>query len=332
MSPRRAPPPLLALLALGSACSILEPPTPTPASPAPTGDRPVQLLIEPDAGRAAVLDLLASARTSLWMEMYLLTDDDAIAALAGRAAAGCDVRVILEPAPYQQAGANQAAYDRLAAAGVDVRWSLPRFTYTHAKAFTVDHARLVVLTLNLTGSGLGGNREYVAVDDDAADVGAAEAIFAADALGAGTAPAGRLVTSPESSRPTLLALVAGARTSLALETEELTDGEVVSALLDARARGVAVTLAWPGPAQGAGAPFTALLAAGALVRAVSVPSIHGKVVVADGHALYLGSANLSPTSLDADRELGLLLAQPEAAAEVGAVVAAGATAGAPPVP
>ncbi|HLK93516.1 MAG TPA: phospholipase D-like domain-containing protein, partial [Polyangia bacterium] len=140
MSPRRAPPPLLALLALGSACSILEPPTPTPASPAPTGDRPVQLLIEPDAGRAAVLDLLASARTSLWMEMYLLTDDDAIAALAGRAAAGCDVRVILEPAPYQQAGANQAAYDRLAAAGVDVRWSLPRFTYTHAKAFTVDHA------------------------------------------------------------------------------------------------------------------------------------------------------------------------------------------------
>ncbi|HLK91456.1 MAG TPA: phospholipase D-like domain-containing protein, partial [Polyangia bacterium] len=239
---------------------------------------------------------------------------------------------ILEPAPYQQAGANQAAYDRLAAAGVDVRWSLPRFTYTHAKAFTVDHARLVVLTLNLTGSGLGGNREYVAVDDDAADVGAAEAIFAADALGAGTAPAGRLVTSPESSRPTLLALVAGARTSLALETEELTDGEVVSALLDARARGVAVTLAWPGPAQGAGAPFTALLAAGALVRAVSVPSIHGKVVVADGHALYLGSANLSPTSLDADRELGLLLAQPEAAAEVGAVVAAGATAGAPPVP
>jgi phosphatidylserine/phosphatidylglycerophosphate/cardiolipin synthase-like enzyme len=330
MSPRRAPLLAMGVLALAGACSLLEPPTPSPNSPPAPSGGPVQLLIEPDAGRAAVLDLLASARRSLWMEMYLLTDDDAIAAVAGRAAAGCDVRVVLEPAPYQQAGANQAAFDRLAAAGVDVRWSLSRFTYTHAKAFTVDHVRLAVLTLNLTGAGLSGNREYVAVDDDAADVGAAEAIFAADATGAEAPPAGRLVTSPESSRPVLLALLAGARSGLALETEELTDGAVLSALLDARARGVAVTLAWPGPADGAGTPFTALAAAGAVVRVVTAPAIHGKVVVADGRTLYLGSANLTPTSLDDNRELGLLLAQPEAAAQVAAVVAADAAGGAPP--
>ena len=176
---------------------------------------PIALIVEPDAGRQAVLDLVASARESLWMEMYLLTDAGAIATVAERAAAGCDVRVILEPAPYQEDGANQSAYDQLRAAGVDVRWSLPRFTYTHAKAFTIDHRRLAILTLNLTGAGLTGNREYAALDDDATDVAAAEAIFTADALGAATgtppANAGRLISSPESSRPTLLALLGGAQ-------------------------------------------------------------------------------------------------------------------------
>ena len=290
-------------------------------------------MVEPDAGPQPVLDLVASARASLWMEMYLLTDDRAITAIAGRAAAGCDVRVLLEPAPYQDDGANQAAFATLAAAGVDVRWSLQRFTYTHAKAFTVDHTRLVVLTLNLTGAGLGGNREYVAIEDDPTDVAAAETIFAADAIGAATAaPPGSLVTSPESSRPTLLALIGGARATLALETEELTDPAIVGALLDARGRGVAVTLAWPGPAAGAGAPFTALAAAGATVRAATAPPIHGKVAVADDRLLYLGSANLTSTSLDDNREVGLLLPEAETAAEVGAIVAGDAAGGDAPAP
>ncbi|HEY4393474.1 MAG TPA: phospholipase D-like domain-containing protein [Polyangia bacterium] len=313
----------------------LTPPLPPRSTPAPTGGSagPVTLEVEPDAGSQAVLDLVSAARTSLWMEMYLLTDGRAIAALAARAAAGCDVRVILEPSPYQDAGANQSAFDTLAAAGADVRWSLPRFSYTHAKSFTVDHARLVVLTLNLTGDGLGGNREYAAIDDDPSDVGAFEAVFAADALGAATGtPGGRLVTSPESSRPTLLALIDGAQHELALETEELTDGAMVAALLDARARGVAVTLAWPGPAAGAGTSFTKLAAAGATVRAVSAPPIHGKVVVADQQTFYLGSVNLSPTSLDDNRESGLLLQQAEAAAQVAGVVAGDAAVGTPPGP
>jgi cardiolipin synthase len=315
---------------LAGACEL---PVPTAARPTgtPAVALPVQLLVEPDAGAAAVLDLISSARASLWMEMYLLTSDDAIAALAARAAAGCDVRVILEPAPYQDAGANQTAYDRLAAAGVDVRWSTARFTYTHAKSFTIDHARLVILTLNLTTAGLDGNREYAAIDDDPTDVAAAEAIVAADQLGAATgAPAGRLVSSPESTRPTLLALIGGARGALALETEELTDDAIAGALLDARARGVAVTLAWPGPAADAGAPFARLIAAGALVRVATAPPIHGKVLVADDQTLYLGSANLTPTSLDDNRELGLLLPQPALAAKVAATVAGDAAGGAAP--
>jgi len=218
MTPRRLPLACRLAATLAVACSAGCDLGPTgisiPSRPTLSA-APVALAVEPDAGPQTILDLIASADSSLWMEMYLLTSGDAIAALAARAGAGCDVRVILEPAPYQDEGANQAAFDQLVAAGVDVRWSTARFTYTHAKTFTIDHRRLAVLTLNLTTAGLHGNREYAVVDDDPTDVASAEAIFAADALGAPTAtPGGRLVTSPESTRPALLALIGGATLKL----------------------------------------------------------------------------------------------------------------------
>jgi len=301
---------------------------PPDVGPAQAG-RPITLFVEPDAGPDAVVSLVAAARTSVWMEMYLLTDARAIGALVDRARAGCDVRVILEPSPYLSEGANQSAFDALATAGARVRWSTPRFTYTHAKALIVDHARLAVLTLNLTGAGLGGNREYAAVDDDAADIAAAEAVFAADETGDLAGAAGRVITSPDASRAALTGLIEQAVESLAIEAEELTDPAIVAALLAARARGVAITLVWPGPPD-AGAAFAKLAAAGATVRAVANPAIHAKVVVADARSLYLGSANLTPTSLDRNRELGLRLDDAGVARRVAATVADDAARGISP--
>ena len=75
-----------------------------------------------------------------------------------------------------------------------------------------------------------------------------------------------------------------------------------------------------------------LAAAGATVRAVETLPIHGKVVVADERTLYLGSVNLSPTSLDDNREVGLLLSQPDVGVRLGGVVAGDAAAGLPPGP
>lgn len=316
--------PLLLLLLTFAACGLAP-----PAGAPDRGARPAALLIEPEAGATPIVDLIAGARTSVWMEMYLLTDARAIAALAERAQAGCDVRVILEPAPYLNEDANGPAAAQLAAAGALVRWSTPRFAFTHAKALIVDHARLAVMTLNLTAAGLSGNREYAAIDDDAADVAAAETVFAADETGDVAAASGRLITSPDASRPALTGLIAQAATALAIETEELTDASIVGALLAARGRGVAVTLVWPGPPD-AGAAFSTLAAAGATVRALADPAIHAKVVVADGRWLYLGSANFTPTSLDRNRELGLRLEDAGLARRVAATVADDAARGVPP--
>ncbi|HVZ71179.1 MAG TPA: phospholipase D-like domain-containing protein, partial [Polyangia bacterium] len=186
-------------LAVAAGCTV------TPTAPPRAAPAAIHLMVEPDAGGDAVVALILGARRSLTMEMYLLTDGASIDALVDRKRAGVDVRVALEPHPFGADGANQDAFERLAAAGVAVSWTSPRFALTHAKVFVVDGATLVVQTLNLTRAGLATNREYVVVDEDARDVAAAAALVTGDLAGAPpTAPAAsRLVASPTTARGAL---------------------------------------------------------------------------------------------------------------------------------
>jgi phosphatidylserine/phosphatidylglycerophosphate/cardiolipin synthase-like enzyme len=310
----------LAIACLTLACGPpLDARAPSPAAGA------VRVLVEPDDGPQAVLSLLAGARRSLWMEMYLLTDEDAIQALVDRRRAGVDVRVVLEPHPYQADGANDDAFQRLAAAGALVSWASPRFALTHAKFAVIDRARLLVLSLNLTRSGLGANREYAVVDDEPRDVAAAEALIAADLTGVDVGPVatGRLLASPASTRTALAGALARAARAVTVEMEELSDFALVDALVAARARGCAVAVALPGAGRSAATDGAArrLAAAGVAVRLVDAPTIHAKAVQADGW-LYLGSANLTTASLDANREVGLALADAAAQRLVASTIAA----------
>jgi cardiolipin synthase len=321
---RRLPPRSLTLVAslvlAGLACDV---PLDAGSGQTATG-APVRVLVEPDAGPDAVRALLTDARRAVWMEMYLLTDASTIEALVARRLAGVDVRVILEPHPYQADGANDEAFAELAAGGVDVAWASPRFALTHAKLAVVDHARLVVLTLNLTRAGLSGNREYAIVDDDGRDVAAAEALIAADLTGV-SAPggaAGRVLASPTTTRPAVAAAIARAKRTVSIETEEVSDVAIVAALVDARARGCAVSIALPGSGASAATNDAArrLAAAGVTVRFVDVPAVHAKAVVADAW-LYVGSANLTAASLDTNREVGLGLADAAALRLVAGTIA-----------
>ncbi len=285
------------------------------------------MLLEPDAGAAPVLSFIRGAQRSIAMEMYLLTDDDAIQALADARAQGRSVQVILEPHPFGADGANQPAWDRLAAAGVDLTWASPRFALTHAKLILADGNRALVMSLNLTHAGLTSNREYAIADSDARDVGDAAAIFAADrvaALAPAPAPQGRLLASPANARARLADLIGGARRSIAIEIEELSDGATVDALLAAAARGVAVSVVLPGANRSAGtdAAARALSTGGASVRTLATPTVHGKAIVADDARFYVGSINLTAASLDQNREFGLRLDDAAMAGRVAATIAA----------
>ncbi|HEV2237754.1 MAG TPA: phospholipase D-like domain-containing protein, partial [Ktedonobacterales bacterium] len=123
-----------------------------------------------------------------------------------------------------------------------------------------------------------------------------------------------LIISPTNARAKLTALIASTQHTLAIEDEELQDGAVADALIAAARRGVVVEVILPAPASGAPpAPqLDRLRQAGVLVRYSGHLYMHAKLMVVDGARAFVGSVNFSTTSLDDNRELGVLLADPVA--------------------
>ena len=57
------------------------------------------------------------------------------------------------------------------------------------------------------------------------------------------------------------------------------------------------------------------------VRSLRSPKLHVKAIVADGTTAYLGSENLSTTSLDSNREVGLITTDAEVIRQMSATFA-----------
>ena len=100
-----------------------------------------------------------------------------------------------------------------------------------------------------------------------------------------------------------------AETSLDLYAEVLRDPELLAALGEASRRGVRVRVI-VSPSAAFAPEQSALGAADVEIRLASSLYIHAKLIVADGERAFLGSQNLSATSLDQNRELGIMLDDP----------------------
>ena len=305
----------------------------TPPTDGATGPTTaVRLVVLPDDHGSTITNAMKGVKTSLHLEQYLLSDDTAINALVAAKAAGKDVKVLLEHAPYPDTTANDDAYTKLKAGGVDVAWTDGKFALTHSKFFVVDGAEAWILTLNFTASGLSGNREYGAVDTDPADVAQAEAIFAADFAGAGTTPPGSLVVSPTTSRVSLRALLDGATKSIDMEMEELSDAEMVMRLGNAASKGLEVHVVVPGEGRSSDmdTALTTMEGRGVQVRQLADPDVHAKAIVVDGAKLFVGSVNMTTASLDYNREVGVVTVNTDALTRAAATIAKDFAAGTAP--
>jgi len=309
---------LTVLIALALACRPAPVPTwgPTTAptflpSPTPTVSRPF-LFVEPDDGITPLLSLIQGARQSLDVTVYLITSTEIVRALSSAARRGVQVRVLLERHPYGGSESNKRVAAALQKAGVDVRYSSPAFRYTHQKSIIVDHRAGAILTMNFTYSSFTRNREYGVIVREPGYVSEMQHVFDADweRVPPRWPSPPRLVWSPLNSRDVILHLIQHARTSLDLEEQDLVDSEIVQALVDAARRGVRVRLVRPPLRENEEVErrhVRRLQRAGGKVRVLASPYVHAKVIVVDREAALVGSINLTPTSLDMNRELGIVV-------------------------
>jgi phosphatidylserine/phosphatidylglycerophosphate/cardiolipin synthase-like enzyme len=245
------------------------------------------------------------------MTMYELEDPTAEGALAAAARRGVKVRVLLDGGYYGSgAPANAGASAYLRAHNVQVRSSPSYFALTHQKTITVDHRRSLIMTLNLTAQYYVNTRDFAIEDVRPADVQAIESVFEADWTRHRIIPpagAGDLVWSP-GAESALVGLIDHARTSLDVENEEMADQPVIAALCRASKRGVRVRVVMTYASKWA-QPLASLAGCGAQVHLFHGETplyIHAKEIVADGSRAYVGSENFSYTSLERNRELGVI--------------------------
>lgn len=293
----------------GSSCSV------------GAGATNLQLFTEPDDGVTPVTNIIHAAQHSVWVEVYELTNTSVISALEDAANQGRDVRVMLDPHPLGfSATSVKETLDKLKAAGIKTNTANPTFEFTHAKFMIIDSSILFLMTANLTAAALGStrkatNREYLLNDPATEDVQEAENIFNDDwSRTTPTLSDANLIVSPVNSRTKLLALINSAQSSLYIENEEMQDQQVEDALTQAAKRGVKVEVVLPAPDSGSsdsnGAGVAFLRKANVSVREDKKLYIHAKIMIVDLGKAYVGSENFSSTSLDKNRELGMIVAEP----------------------
>lgn len=296
------------------------------ARPAATSGA-MSLYTEPQAGMRPVYGLISGAQHTIRLAMYELVDPQAEQALVTAARRHVRVQVLLDR--NRERARNHAAYDYLAAHGVQVAWADPRYTATHEKVLSVDGRTAAIMTGNMVAADYASTRDFLVVDRQASDVVAIDDTFDAD-FGHRTVipPAGTdLVWSPTTSQPRLLSFIAGARHTLAVENEEMDDQDVTAALLAALKRHMQVTLVLTSKPEWEAA-LIQLQAAGARVVELGDSTgtiyIHAKVLAADAGTLsarlFIGSQNFSIASLRYNRELGLISAASPLVSAVAAVI------------
>ena len=170
------------------------------------------------------------------------------------------------------------------------------------------------MTANLTSQYYTTSRDFLVIDTNQADSPPSPRCSTPTSPIPPSAPARESRWSPTDSEGKLLGLINGATSSLRIYSEEMGDKTVENALIRAAKRGVDVQVCGENERGEYDSAYSRLARAGIHISYYSSSTgfyIHGKVIEADygtAHAkVFIGSENFSNTSLNDNRELGLII-------------------------
>jgi cardiolipin synthase A/B len=276
---------------------------------------PVESFIGPTGFEARMGALIDGAKTSLDIQMYLFTVTSIANKIVAAKARGVTVRLLLDP----DHEGNQNVTPILTSGGINWKSAPTIYTFSHAKYLIVDGSTAVIMSANWNIDAMGSERNHGVVDKDPEDVADLQAIFDGDwALSNGLAPAPanldctRLVVSPNNSKVRLLEHIKSAQSTLDVQVMYLSETSIRNEIGAAKTRGVTVRVMINDPLDEA-VPYLKDL--GIPLKEPSSFSSHAKLLIADDVA-FVGSENMSFTSLSKNREVGVLVFEPSAFAPI----------------
>ncbi len=273
------------------------------------------LYIEPSAGIAPVLQVIRSARHQVNLNGYLVDDGPILRALAAAHARGVDVRVMIEGKPYgMKPWQVQNEARRIAATGAAVKYAPNRFE-SQGSHWRFDHGKWTcslheceIGSPNYTYAGFGHDRDYLVDTQNSEVVRAANAVFNAEwnKQYVPTRAHQVLVLSPGTSARQLLQVI-GQPGTIDVESEELGPYRPILDALAAKGKDLRLIL----PAsinREDQRDVNFLRQHGCQVRLLPKKPLymHAKMIVGSRLA-FIGSENFTQTSLEDNREMGILL-------------------------
>lgn len=255
-----------------------------------------------------LLSAIAAAHHTIQITAYGFTYKKIAQALIQKEKQGVRVQLLIEAQPYRARAENAYIVQRLRRARIEIRYTMPRFLLTHQKTVLIDGQRALIMTGNLTYSSFYTQRNFLLNTQEPSLIAELQRLFQADwsRSTAPFAPQAPLVTSPENSAATLLALIQGAHHRLDIYALAVTDQRILKALMQQRSVKIRILISATAPTV----PTKKLCRRGIAVHQLRSLTQHAKVLYRDAldvnRLAYLGSANLTYASLSLNREAGIL--------------------------
>jgi cardiolipin synthase len=274
-----------------------------------------RLIVEPDDGLAPVREFIQNAQSSLLIKQFNFTEDSLLQAVIDRVDAGVNVRVMLNPQRSSGDRVNDETYERFTAAGINVKWSSPRFAVTHEKSIVVDEQSAMVATYNLSLKYFSRTRDYGVITHDPQHVAQIIEVFDIDWEQRDATPAlyEGLLWSNSNSRLHMANFIDTAQHRLDIQHPKYVDAVILDRIAAAAGRGVKVHVLCGGR-HGISEwdvldTFASLRTLrrfdGIKVHKQKNLRVHAKLLIVDSERALLGSMNIDRSAFDLRRELGI---------------------------
>jgi phosphatidylserine/phosphatidylglycerophosphate/cardiolipin synthase-like enzyme len=262
-----------------------------------------KLLIQPEDGDATLINAIDQARETIHIVIFRFDRHKIEAALKRAARRGVFVHALVAHTSAGQGGERtlRSLEMRLLADGVSVARTAADLVRYHDKLMIIDGETLFVLAFNYTTIDIELSRSFGIITNNPEWVREAERLFVADTMRQPYTPeCDSFIVSPGNARRQLMALLSEAHEQILIYDDKLSDPAAMR-LLSARMReGIDVRIIGTAGKRAQGVPVAPLFM-----------RLHAQIIVCDGKRMFLGSQSLRTLELDARREVGVLLDDPE---------------------
>ncbi|EHQ90097.1 phospholipase D-like domain-containing protein [Desulfosporosinus youngiae] len=215
----------------------------------PVSNLPAEaLFIDKDAIYNKTVALIESAQTSIYVEQAVFDDPSLIQLLISKSSSGVDVRVLLD----QWQKVNRATLDQLKSQNVSVQfYPAQKGQINHTKYLIIDQKQALIYGPSWTGSGFQAHDLAVELSGKSAWKAASvfskdwefTTTFSLDVADTSTLPEDNIILATNAKvRQQLVDRISSSTESIWIETTEITDPELIQALIAAAQTGCDVRL------------------------------------------------------------------------------------------